>query len=1340
MLYGDDSERVSAQLWAGSEFSCQAYADIFYDVKRSAHGCPLADSAFGRQGPCGARVPYFVSPVVDRGPDDDEYMQINSLCRSDPAEDFELGHDIVVSADGSSLLLSLQRIPDDSADDRLCEGMASRPPADARVLRESGFADLPDVLQEQRASRVTMPPAWRKHAQQRQLRLTSCVRRPREARHCAAVAAEPPQEGEPGVSYAHLTKQQQSELDALLAQFPQTLSMSSDDMGSVPDRYADFFLRLPTAPGTSCIQRPYRLSHRELQEFERQLANLVAKGVVKKATAPTDFVSPVLFVPKPRDPEALRLCVDFRRLNAVTKRDLHALPDITRLLQQMQGSKYFTALDLSSGFWALPIAEEDQAKTAFTGPDGHVYVWRKAAMGLSNSPAAFQRFMSHVLRGVRGVSVYIDDITIYSRTWADHLRILREVLSRLQEAGLKVKFPKCVWAAPECRVLGSIVGQDGIRPDPEKTAAIEQLPVPKNVADVRSFLGATGHFHAHVAKYAEKSDPLRRLLKKGARFEWTAECQAAFETLKRDLVSDSVLRMPDVAQPFVLTTDWSKLAVGAVLSQFQPENPDDPASPRKEYVIAYASRALNPAESNYAPTEGECLALVWATRKFRQYLHGQRFTVRTDHAALKWLSTARFENSKLERWSMRLQEFTFDVEYLPGPENVVADHLSRHTHAPEAPAAACAEMLACAMARKAADVLEHEGDIMDPNDWSDARLQDLWASGDAEAIAHEPCAVCGETEGHAHMVICDTCNRPYHLQCCTPPRSEVPVGDWHCHLCDEAYGNAHEFERAEHPILFPREADPYHPRHADLIAVYVRAYERGLRMAGPKVMGVADVPSDSAREHATATAADAIQGAAPADELKRIRRQAGTLRLHPTQPDWYMRLEARPHGREEWVAIPPPSFRWGLIGAYHDRVGHGGINQTMRAMRLSFMWPRMREDVTAYIEQCHACQLQRLQHESVLEPAAPTMSQPGEHLHIDLAGPLPFKEVRPASPGTARRAHAPSTTIAGVRYVCLIVDYFTKAAELVVIPDKASATVARALHDSWLCRHGVPEWITSDNGQEFGGAFAHQLARFGILHVTISAYNAKANGAVERLVRTVKTMLVAKAAGAVHNWVQLVPQLQGEYMARVHTSTGFSPNQLVYGREIVLPPPIGELRSRLQPVAAAAALPPEHADASAYKSQRDEALRGYVEAAYDSLLKAQQRHLDTQLKRLRGRPRRRGVKLAVGDLAYLLVPAHGKGNDMKRKQHVRGPFVVKALPGPNDGPHNQTVTLRTTERVAGQPSQDMLVHRTRVARCTTVVDVLEKLLRQNGLPVAELNKPQPDSLAHMHTAADASVV
>lgn len=228
--------------------------------------------------------------------------------------------------------------------------------------------------------------------------------------------------------------------------------------------------------------------------------------------------------------------------------------------------------------------------------------------------------------------------------------------------------------------------------------------------------------------------------------------------------------------------------------------------------------------------------------------------------------------------------------------------------------------------------------------------------------------------------------------------------------------------------------------------------------------------------------------------------------------------------------------------------------------------------MAAYVSQCHGCQVQHLKMEHVADVRAPRMSGPGEHVHDDLAGPFATRAVRVEGGPAGRGRRRLSTEQTGTAYVCLVVDYFTKAAELVVNSDKRVDTVAPAFHDRWLCRYGVPEWVTSDNGREFAGAFAHQLERFGIEHVHSSAYHAQANGAVERLVRTFKAVLAAKTAG-VHGWEALMPQIQAEYMQRKHTSTGYSPNELIFARPIKLPMPMGDLASGADNMAAAAQMP-----------------------------------------------------------------------------------------------------------------------------------------------------------------------
>ena len=344
-------------------------------------------------------------------------------------------------------------------------------------------------------------------------------------------------------------------------------------------------------------------------------------------------------------------------------------------------------------------------------------------------------------------------------------------------------------------------------------------------------------------------------------------------------------------------------------------------------------------------------------------------------------------------------------------------------------------------------------------------------------------------------------------------------------------------------------------------------------------------------------------------------------------------------------------------------------------------------------------------------------------MHVDLAGPFALLRVKnKQSKGAVGRTKATtSTERQGHAYICLMVDYFTKAAEFAFIADKAAATVARAVPDHWFMRYGIPDWITSDNGAEFAGAFRHLLERFGIDHIHTSARHPQSNGAVERLVRTMKTMLAAKVAGAVHDWPRLLPQLRMEYMQRRHSVTKYSPNELVVAHRLKLPPPVGSQDTT--PLVASMTLDfevaPEPDDN--YVRGRDARSEHMVARVYDNILRAQQRNKEQQMRPLEQRQLRRGrrLKLQPGDLAYVLEAA---STDVKRNK-VSGPFVVEDISGGQ-------VYLRTTQSVPGQDVHRFPKRIEQVARCTTVADVLEKLLYTAGLTI----RAPPDCLASQHVS------
>ena len=295
--------------------------------------------------------------------------------------------------------------------------------------------------------------------------------------------------------------------------------------------------------------------------------------------------------------------------------------------------------------------------------------------GLADTQATFQRAISSVLKLLLGktVYVYVDDITLYTRTFEEHMLVLRDVLQRLRSSGFFLKAKKCTIAADEVELLGHKVNTKGVHTTDKITKAVSDFPQPTNRIETRSFLGLVGYYRTFILHFSSIAKPLNDLLKKDTHFHWTDEAQEAFETLKERLISAPILRRPEVDKAFILTTDASKEGLGAILSQMQTHDEDGP----KEVVIAYASKGTKPSERNYGATQLELLAVVWATRHFHHYLVGRKFTLRTDHTSLKWLMNIDNPSGLFARWITRLQEYHMDVEYKPGKKNQNADALSR---------------------------------------------------------------------------------------------------------------------------------------------------------------------------------------------------------------------------------------------------------------------------------------------------------------------------------------------------------------------------------------------------------------------------------------------------------------------------------------------------------------------------------------------------------------------------------------------------------------------------------------------------------------------------------------
>lgn len=434
--------------------------------------------------------------------------------------------------------------------------------------------------------------------------------------------------------------------------------------GLPPDRPGGHVI--PTIPGSRPTAKGmYRLSPAEMQECARQVKELLDKGFIERSASP--YAAPILFVGKKDG--TLRMCIDYRALNAITVKNKYPLPRIDDLFDQLGGCKYFSALDLQSGYHQIKISEEDVPKTAFRTPMG-LYQFRVLSFGLTNAPATFQAEMNRIFGDLIGtcVLVYLDDILIYSKTEAEHLRHLALVLAVLRKNQFYAKLTKCDFCLHEVKFLGHLVGQDGIKVDPTKIATITNWKTPTSVTEVRAFLGLCNYFRKFVLGYSHLASPLIDLTKIPTWNDttWLPTHQTSFEGLKFMLTNAPVLRMPDFDKPFTLISDASAFACGAVLLQ-------------EDQPIAYYSAKFIPAEKNYFTTEQELLGVIKALKEFRCYIEGSKHPVEiiTDHNPNTFLKTQPNLSRRQARWVEFMERFDYVWKYVPGRTNV-ADPLSRN--------------------------------------------------------------------------------------------------------------------------------------------------------------------------------------------------------------------------------------------------------------------------------------------------------------------------------------------------------------------------------------------------------------------------------------------------------------------------------------------------------------------------------------------------------------------------------------------------------------------------------------------------------------------------------------
>jgi len=428
---------------------------------------------------------------------------------------------------------------------------------------------------------------------------------------------------------------------------------------------------IPTDPCQPPVNvKQYRIPEAHKAEINRQVKEMLDQGIIEPSTSPWN--SPIILVSKKPGADGKkkwRLVVDFKKVNEQTIKQVFPIPRIDEILDQLGHSRYFTTLDLASGYHQVLVDGRDRHKTAFSTQKGH-YEFVRMPFGLTGAPATFQRIMNCILSGLQGKDcfVYLDDIAIHAKNLKDHEERLRKVLQVLRESNLKVQTEKCQFLRKEVVYLGHVCSEQGVLPDPGKVECVKKHKEPKNVKQLQAFLGLVNYYRKFIPNAAEILLPLTNLLKKNQKFDFTKECKEAMETLKLAIASPPILQYPDFKKPFLLTTDASNGALGAILSQGEIG---------EDLPIAFASRALSDTERRYSTIEKEFLAIVWAVKNFRAYLLGRPFTIYTDHKPLKGIHNLKDQTSRLAKFKHKLSEFDYTIQYRPGIKNQNANALSR---------------------------------------------------------------------------------------------------------------------------------------------------------------------------------------------------------------------------------------------------------------------------------------------------------------------------------------------------------------------------------------------------------------------------------------------------------------------------------------------------------------------------------------------------------------------------------------------------------------------------------------------------------------------------------------
>ena len=855
-----------------------------------------------------------------------------------------------------------------------------------------------------------------------------------------------------------LVDTQKEELHDLLVKNRAAFSMGDMDLGT----FKTIKHHIHTGAARPVKQRMRRTPLGYASEEKKHLDLLLAGDVIEPSES--EWASPSVLVRKKDG--TVRWCIDMRRLNDVTTKDSFPLPLIEECIDSLDGCVFFSSLDMASGYYQLEVSEEDREKTAFVTKYG-LYQFKRMPFGLCNAPATFSRAISLVLHGMSWTKViaFFDDIMVLGKSFEEHYANLAQVLQRFCEHGLKLKPRKCNLFQRSVLFLGKRVSEEGIEINPANIEKVKTWPIPRCKKEVEAFLGFVNYHREQIIGFAGTAQPLYQITGKED-FHWKEEQQLAFESLKKCMTSTPVLAYPNASEPFVLDTDASNFAVGAELIQIQGGC---------ERVIGYDSMILDKCQRKYCTTRKELLAVVVFTRKYRHYLLGRPFHLRTDHNSLIWLMGFKNIEGQLSRWLEELSTYDMRIVHRPGKEHGNAGTADCYTDSQLNPSQLPCASTGCSYC---------------------SRIHQKWERFTDEVDYVVPLSVRAICTGEASVEIDDGLKR-------SASSDKGNAGRWLLHY---SFLDVEDKQKSDTDLADIRQwlVHGITPSEAELAILSPAAKHWWLFR----------------------------------DQLSIVRRV----------------LYFTPRGEEcQKVIVAPKDLQNFILENCHDSptAGHMGIIKTLMNVKHYATWYQMQQAVTNYVRGCETCNKQKTGNRRA--KAAQTsyhVGSPMERVHIDILGPI-------------------SESDRGNRYVLVMVDQFTKWVECCALPDQSAETVARSFVDNIVARLGCPFELHSDQGRNFESNVVKEICRLlEISKTRTTPYRPQANGQVERFNRTIMQILRCFMQEYHGDWDVYLPLVAGAIRSSVNRSTGFTPNYLMLGREVMrpldlmLPKMIGDVCSR----------------------------------------------------------------------------------------------------------------------------------------------------------------------------------